>query len=138
MTNESLLREKICLLAKSMFDCGLTDGSTGNISARTENGGQLVSPTGTSFGRLDPSTLCRFDATVSLIRGDKPTKEMPLHAAFYDTPQHNRCSSSSAFMSFRGAVNDAGCGQFFATTNTLRDHETRPRQVAALLLARRP
>lgn len=85
MSNETQLREQICLLAKSMFDRGLTGGSTGNISARTEDGGLLVSPTGTSFGRLDPGRLSRFDANGTLISGDKPTKEMPLHTAFYDT-----------------------------------------------------
>lgn len=85
MTEETRLREQICLLAKSMFDRGLTGGSTGNISARTPDGGLLVSPTGTSFGRLDPARLSRFDATGRLIDGDKPTKEMPLHSAFYDT-----------------------------------------------------
>ena len=82
---ESQLREMICLLAKSMFDRGLTGGSTGNISARTEDGGLLVSPTGTSFGRLDPGRLSRFDANGQHIDGDAPTKEMPLHTAFYDT-----------------------------------------------------
>ena len=85
MTQESRLREQICLLAKSMFDRGLTGGSTGNISARTADGGLLVSPTGTSFGRLDPARLSRFDAAGNLVGGDKPTKEMPLHSAFYDT-----------------------------------------------------
>lgn len=82
---ESQLRETICLLAKSMFDRGLTGGSTGNISARTEDGGLLASPTGTSFGRLDPARLSRFDANGQHIDGDAPTKEMPLHSAFYDT-----------------------------------------------------
>lgn len=82
---ETQLREQISLLAKSMFDRGLTGGSTGNISARTEDGGLLVSPTGTSFGRLDPARLTRFDAKGQLISGDQPTKEMPLHTAFYDT-----------------------------------------------------
>ncbi|MCT8159443.1 aldolase [Pseudoruegeria sp. SHC-113] len=85
MSTEARLREQICLLAKSMFDRGLTGGSTGNISARTEDGGLLVSPTGTSFGRLDPGRLSRFDAKGVLIGGDAPTKEMPLHSAFYDT-----------------------------------------------------
>jgi 3-dehydro-4-phosphotetronate decarboxylase len=82
---ETALRDQICLLAKSLFDRGLTGGSTGNISARTEDGGLLVSPTGTSFGRLDPARLSRFDAKGHLIDGDPPTKEMPLHSAFYDT-----------------------------------------------------
>lgn len=85
MTAEARLREQICLLAKSIFDRGLTGGSTGNISARTEDGGLLVSPTGTSFGRLDPGRLSRFNPAGQLIDGDAPTKEMPLHSAFYDT-----------------------------------------------------
>ncbi|MEN8917263.1 aldolase [uncultured Tateyamaria sp.] len=85
MTGEAKLREQICVLAKSMFDRGLTGGSTGNISAQTDDGGLLVSPTGTSFGRLDPGRLSRFDASGTHIDGDKPTKEMPLHTAFYDT-----------------------------------------------------
>lgn len=85
MTKEARLREQMCVLAKSLFDRGLTGGSTGNISARTDDGGLLVSPTGTSFGSLDPGRLSRFDAAGQHIDGDKPTKEMPLHTAFYDT-----------------------------------------------------
>jgi ribulose-5-phosphate 4-epimerase/fuculose-1-phosphate aldolase len=85
MSEEARLRERICLLARSMFDRGLTAGSTGNISARTADGGLLVSPTGTSFGRLDPARLSRFDALGRHVDGDRPTKEMPLHMAFYET-----------------------------------------------------
>lgn len=85
MSDETRLRDQICLLAKSMFDRGLTGGSTGNISARTADGSLLVSPTGACFGRLDPARLSRFDADGTHIGGDKPTKEMPLHSAFYDT-----------------------------------------------------
>ncbi|TLP49214.1 MULTISPECIES: aldolase [Cohaesibacter] len=85
MSEESKLRELMCLLAKSLFDRGLTGGSTGNISARTADGGLLVSPSGSCFGRLDPGKLSRFDTEGKLVDGDKPTKEMPLHAAFYDT-----------------------------------------------------
>lgn len=83
--SEAALREQLCMLAKSLFDRGLTHGSTGNISARTEDGGLLVSPTGTSFGRLDPGRLARFDSAGQHVGGDKPTKEMALHTAFYDT-----------------------------------------------------
>jgi 3-dehydro-4-phosphotetronate decarboxylase len=85
MTAEAKLREQICSLAKSLFERGLTHGSTGNISARTPDGGLLVSPTGSSFGRLDPARLSHFNANGEHIDGDKPTKEMPLHSAFYDT-----------------------------------------------------
>ena len=103
MSSESKLREQICLLAKSMFDRGLTGGSTGNISARTEDGGLLVSPTGSSFGRLDPAELSRFDSEGRHIAGLKPTKEMPLHSAFYETRKsagavvHLHCCHSVAW-----------------------------------------
>lgn len=83
--SESKLREDICWQAASIFNRGLTGGASGNISVRTEDGGLLVTPTGSSFGRLDPARLSRFDAAGNHIGGDKPTKEMPLHSAFYET-----------------------------------------------------
>ncbi len=83
--SETQLRDQLCLLAASLFDRGVTHGATGNISARTADGGLLVSPTGTSFGRLDPDRLSRFGPDGRLVGGDPPTKEMPLHTAFYDT-----------------------------------------------------
>jgi 3-dehydro-4-phosphotetronate decarboxylase len=85
MSEEAKLREDICLMAKSLFDRGLTAGASGNISARLSDGRLLVTPTGSSFGRLDPARLSLFDADGMLIGGDKPTKEMPLHQAFYET-----------------------------------------------------
>lgn len=83
--SEAKLREDICFWAASMFNRGLTGGASGNISVRTEDGGLLVTPTGVSLGRLDPARLSRFDAAGQHIGGDAPTKEMPLHAAFYET-----------------------------------------------------
>ena len=85
MSEEATLREQICLLAKSMFDRGLTGGSSGNISARLSDGRFLVTPTGSCFGRLVPERLSLMDEDMSLIDGDNPTKEVPLHSAFYET-----------------------------------------------------
>ena len=85
MTLESKLREKICLLAKSMYERGLTVGNSGNISAKLPSGELLVTPTGSCFGRLDPSKLSKLDTKGKLLNGDKPTKEVPLHKAFYET-----------------------------------------------------
>lgn len=83
--SDSTLREDICFWAQSLFDRGLTGGASGNISVRTGDGGLLVTPTGVSMGRLDPARLSRFDADGRHISGDAPTKEMPLHSAFYET-----------------------------------------------------
>lgn len=85
MSAEATLREQICRIAASMFARGLTAGSSGNISARLGDGRLLVTPTGSSFGDLDPARLSLFDVEGRFVAGDKPTKEMPLHSAFYET-----------------------------------------------------
>lgn len=83
--NESKLREDICRFGRSLFERGLTPGSSGNISVRLDDGGWLVTPTNASLGFLDPARISRLDASNRLIGGDAPTKEIPLHAALYET-----------------------------------------------------
>ena len=85
MLDESRLREEICRFARSLFDRSLTPGSSGNISARLDDGGWLVTPTNASLGHLDPANLSRLDPHGRLMGGDTPTKEIPLHAALYDS-----------------------------------------------------
>jgi len=80
--NESKLREEICTLGKSMFDRGLTVGSSGNISVRTDDG-WLMTPTNSCLGRLDPAKLSKVDAKGDLLSGDKQTKESFLHLSMY-------------------------------------------------------
>lgn len=82
---ESAAREAVCRYARSLFDRGLTHGASGNITVRLEDGGLLATPTDASLGWLDPAALSRFDAEGRLVEGPKPTKEMPLHRALYDT-----------------------------------------------------
>ena len=84
MTEETRLRDTICELSASLFQRGLTGGASGNVSARLSDGRLLVSPTGVSLGRLDPARLALIEGG-RLISGDAPTKEIPLHQAFYDT-----------------------------------------------------
>ncbi len=81
--SETKLREDICVLGKSMFDRGLTVGSSGNISARTEDGNWLMTPTNACLGRLDPARLSLVDAQGKTLAGDKPTKESFLHLSMY-------------------------------------------------------
>lgn len=85
MTEMTKLREDICMLAKSMFDRGLTCGASGNISARLSDGTVLVTPTGRAMGFLDPVQISHLDEDFKLLSGDLPTKETPLHSAFYET-----------------------------------------------------
>lgn len=83
--DEAKLREEICRFGRSLFERGLTPGSSGNISLRLDDGGWLVTPTNASLGFLDPARIARLDAEGRLLAGDKPTKEIPLHSALYET-----------------------------------------------------
>src|SRR6201986_4081513 len=80
--SETKIREEICRLGRSLFERGLTPGSSGNISVRLDDGGYMVTPTNASLGSPDPSRLA---AEGKLISGDAPTKEVPLHSALYRT-----------------------------------------------------
>jgi len=82
MINDAASRDALCALGRSLFDRGLTHGSTGNLSVRT-GAGFLMTPTGSSLGALDPARLAELDAAGVHVRGDAPTKEALLHLAMY-------------------------------------------------------
>lgn len=79
----SALREEICRIGRSLFARGYTHGSTGNISALTDEGTMLVTPTNASLGELDPAQLSVVDRDGRVIDGPPPSKEVPLHDAMY-------------------------------------------------------
>lgn len=78
-------REQLCELGLSLYQRGLTHGSTGNLSVRLDDGCIAVTPTGVCMGRLDPAQLSILDDQGEHLSGPKPTKEVPLHMAFYHT-----------------------------------------------------
>jgi len=80
--NETQARDEIARLAKSMFDRGLTFGSSGNISQRIDDG-WLMTPTGSAMGNLDPAQISKLDNDGNHLSGKKPTKENFLHMAMY-------------------------------------------------------
>jgi ribulose-5-phosphate 4-epimerase/fuculose-1-phosphate aldolase len=84
--SESLLREEIARIARSIFDRGLTHGSTGNISAKLDDG-WLLTPTGSSLGHLDPARISKLDWKGTLLSGDPPSKESFLHLGMYEQRQ---------------------------------------------------
>ena len=79
------LREQLCDFGLSLYSRGFTHGSTGNLSVRLPDGNLLVTPTGSSLGRLTPEGLSVIKQNGELISGPKPTKEVPLHQALYST-----------------------------------------------------
>ena len=83
MRTETQARDNIARMAKSIFDRGLTFGSSGNISVRLDDG-WLMTPTGSTMGNIDPARISKLDEAGQHVSGDKPTKETFLHVAMYE------------------------------------------------------
>lgn len=83
MSAEAKQREALSASGASLFERGLTFGSTGNLSLQMDDGGWLMSPTGSSLGSLDPAKISRLDRAGQLTSGDAPTKEAFLHTTMY-------------------------------------------------------
>lgn len=79
---EKDLREAIVRWGRSLFERRFTVGSSGNISVKLDDG-FLVTPTNSCLGFLDPGRLSKLDRSGRPVGGDAPTKELPLHLAFY-------------------------------------------------------
>ncbi|HWA44114.1 MAG TPA: 3-oxo-tetronate 4-phosphate decarboxylase [Hypericibacter adhaerens] len=79
---ETHARERIAALGRSIFQRGLTFGSSGNISVRVEDG-WLMTPTNVALGDLDPARISKLAPDGRHLSGDAPTKETMLHLAMY-------------------------------------------------------
>jgi ribulose-5-phosphate 4-epimerase/fuculose-1-phosphate aldolase len=82
--NESALRERMCAVGRSLFERGLTVGSSGNLSARLGDG-WLLTPTNSSLGALDAARLSKLGWDGKLLSGDPPSKEAFLHRGMYES-----------------------------------------------------
>lgn len=81
-SDEHAIRRLLVDLAASLFARGFSVGSAGNLSVRLTDG-YLVTPTNSSLGRLDPERLAKLDRQFRHVSGDKPSKEVAMHRAFY-------------------------------------------------------
>ena len=113
MTNENKLREEIVEFGRSIFERGLTAGSSGNISVRIDDG-WLLTPTNACLGNLDPARLAKLDWQGRSISGDTPSKEAFLHRSLYEERQGAGAivhlhSTHSAAVSCMGGLDHANC-----------------------------
>lgn len=83
MNSITQARQDILQVGKSLFDRGLTCGSSANISVRVEEG-FLITPTNSCIGFLHADQLSLLSHDGTLISGEKASKEFILHQAFYD------------------------------------------------------
>ncbi|NOD78743.1 3-oxo-tetronate 4-phosphate decarboxylase [Ruegeria sp. HKCCD4332] len=83
-SDESALRQQMSELCASLFVRGFSVGTAGNVSAHLDDG-ILMTPTNSTLGNIDPERIAKIDLDGHHVSGDKPTKEVFLHQAFYET-----------------------------------------------------
>ena len=82
MSDETLLREEICRVGRSLYERGYVHASAGNISARL-GGSFLITPGDACLGHLDPARLSQVDTQGRHISGDRVSKTLALHMSIY-------------------------------------------------------
>lgn len=89
MLDENEARQHLVTLARSLFERGLTPGSSANMSIRVADG-WIITPTNSCFGFLDAAALSKLDLNGRHVSGPKPSKEFILHRAMYDQRPNDR------------------------------------------------
>lgn len=84
MIDENKTRQEMARLCKSLFDRGFSVGTAGNVSARVDDG-LLMTPTNCRLGDLEPDQIAKIDLDGKQVAGDRPSKEVFLHQALYDS-----------------------------------------------------
>lgn len=82
--DEAATRDLLVRLSRSLFERGYSVGSAGNISAAVEDG-VLITPTNSCLGFLEAGRISKLDRDWNHVSGDKPSKEVFLHRAYYET-----------------------------------------------------
>ncbi|OOF47101.1 aldolase [Rodentibacter trehalosifermentans] len=80
---DSELKTLMVQLGRSFYERGYTVGGAGNLSVRLDENRILVTPTGSSLGRLKAERLSVLDMDGHVLEGDKPSKESVFHLAMY-------------------------------------------------------
>ena len=87
---EQELKTQLVQLSRSLFERGFSVGGAGNISVKLDDNRFLVTPTGSSLGRLKEEELSVIDAEGNVLSGKKPSKEYVFHLALYrEKPECN-------------------------------------------------
>ncbi|MDD5334714.1 MAG: aldolase [Rhodoferax sp.] len=85
------LREEICRVGAALFARGYVHATAGNISARTEDGGFLITPTDACLGTLKPARLAAVNAAGEQTAGERASKTLALHRRIYAAEPEARC-----------------------------------------------
>ncbi|MCI9577486.1 MAG: aldolase [Oscillibacter sp.] len=80
---ERRARQELVKWGKELYDQGLVKGSGGNLSIRLKDGTVLMTPTGWFLGHMTEECVSHITMEGTLLDGEAPTKEVPLHLAVY-------------------------------------------------------
>lgn len=80
---EQQQKQQMVELARSLFERGYSAGGAGNLSVRLDQERILVTPTGSSLGRLEAERLSVLDLNGKQLAGDTPSKEAVFHLSLY-------------------------------------------------------
>lgn len=81
------LRKQLRETGKYMMEYDLAWGNSGNISAKTAENSFLITASETYLGdlNLEDFAECSIETRKSIDTGKKPSKEVPMHLAIYET-----------------------------------------------------
>ena len=88
--SERGLREELCRVGASLFSRGYVHGTTGNLSARLDDG-FLITATDACLGTLQPEALAKVDAVGRPLDGARPSKTLALHRRIYEADREAGC-----------------------------------------------
>ena len=96
------LRTQLQAAGRYLLENELAWGNAGNISARLDGPGCLITASGTYLGGLgnDDFAACIWGDGEARVTGRKPSKELPMHRAIYEMrPEINAVLHASPFYS---------------------------------------
>lgn len=78
------LRLQLCDICHLLYDRGYVVANDGNVSARTDRGTILITPSGVGKGRMTPDMLVETDLEGNILSGDRfPSSEGKMHWMIY-------------------------------------------------------
>lgn len=79
---ENEVKKSLLAVAKEMINCGLVEGTAGNVSARLPDGNVVLTPSSIDYQSMTLEDLVVTDIEGTVLAGDKtPTTEKALHLA---------------------------------------------------------
>lgn len=81
---EQEFRETLVEYGMKLVECGLVQGTWGNLSIRLDDEYMLVTPSGLDYFRLTPEDMVKVNIrTLEHSKDQKPTSEKGIHAGIY-------------------------------------------------------